>query len=267
MKKIMGISVIAAMAVLPMAANAARSSAIAEPANFTAGGSGDIVATTSYVQGAYQASSDRIDALITDTAVTTTRGVVTAGNSVAENLEALGLAVAGFTSGESSVGTQIQTTAKNADYTNAGMTGVSTIAGGLDYLENKATVPTTDANEEEIEYNVIDAGDNVAGNLVKLDAEIGTRQDGNYIDADNSVSQDLKALDTAIGQKQGGSYINANNTVSADLKSLDTNVKTINDKSINVSTTWGSDAVVQKRISDLPAYVDCVANPTAAVCQ
>lgn len=106
MKKISILSLVAVLAATPMMAEAARDTSIkvnyAGPSQASTN-----VATTSYVQGAYKAASDRINALYDDTAVAAKADgqpayvAVSANSTVGENLAALDSAVASATSAAS----------------------------------------------------------------------------------------------------------------------------------------------------------------------
>jgi len=90
MKKLLGISIAAILAVSPMLANAEPvNRTVAKPAAVSTSNEGIKVATTSYVKGAYTAAKTAIDGIIDDTAVTTGGQHVTAGNTVGSNLEQL----------------------------------------------------------------------------------------------------------------------------------------------------------------------------------
>ena len=68
MKKILGISLIAVLAVSPMMASAADGDRSVTPLNATMPESvSDELASTTYVQGAFATAAGKIDALITDT--------------------------------------------------------------------------------------------------------------------------------------------------------------------------------------------------------
>lgn len=97
MKKLLGISLVAVLAVSPMMASAARDASVAV-ANYNFNGQVSTdVATTSYVKGAYESASDRIDALVTDTTVTgESHNYIANTGSVAENLTALDVAIKGI---------------------------------------------------------------------------------------------------------------------------------------------------------------------------
>ena len=103
MKKISIISLVAVLAATPMMAQAAGRTV--SKANYAGPSQTSTnVASTSYVQGAYKAASDRIDALVDDTAVAAKEGgykAIVAGESVGYNLVALDSAVASATSAAS----------------------------------------------------------------------------------------------------------------------------------------------------------------------
>ena len=90
MKKILGISIAAMLAVTPMMANATQT---AGNLAATTGSETNAIATTSYVKGAYNAVKTAHDAVVADITVSGTHDHVTAGNSVAENLVELDTAV------------------------------------------------------------------------------------------------------------------------------------------------------------------------------
>ncbi len=91
MKKLLGISIVAMLAVTPMMANAAQTAANLAA---TSGTEQNAIATTSYVKGAYNAVKAAHDAVVSDITVGSgTHYHITAGNSVAENLGELDTAV------------------------------------------------------------------------------------------------------------------------------------------------------------------------------
>lgn len=89
MKKMFGTSLIAIMMATPMLANAAVGDRTVTVINATAPvEASSTLATTTYVQGAYVAAADKIDALIVDTAAAEGQ-YVKSGKTVAANLDAL----------------------------------------------------------------------------------------------------------------------------------------------------------------------------------
>lgn len=93
MKKLLGISIVAMLAVTPMMANAAQTNATALAE--TSGTETNAIATTSYVKGAYNAVRTAHNAILGEITVTGTDHThITEGNTVAENLVELDSAVA-----------------------------------------------------------------------------------------------------------------------------------------------------------------------------
>lgn len=91
MKKLLGISVMAMLAVSPMMANAAQTAAVLDA---TSGTEQNQIATTSYVKGAYNAVKTAHDAVVADMTVSGEGHThITSGNSVSENLVQLDTAV------------------------------------------------------------------------------------------------------------------------------------------------------------------------------
>jgi hypothetical protein len=183
MKKIMGVSVFAIMAALPMIAGAAKQSA---PITLQ-GNNGSIspstqVATTSYVQGAYNALATEHNKVVSDITLTGTydnTDHISAGASVAENLESLNSAI------KSAVGSSSDT------YVTKGSATATAVEGKtLQYI------PLEDG---------VTPGTNVGVNLGKLDnaiytnaSEIGTfdvNGNQNYVSDANTIQQNLQSLD------------------------------------------------------------------------
>ena len=93
MKKLLGISIVAMLAVTPMMANATGTQTAANLAA-TSGTEQNAIATTSYVKGAYNAVRAAHDAVVSDMTVADgTHYHITAGNSVKDNLVSLDTAV------------------------------------------------------------------------------------------------------------------------------------------------------------------------------
>ena len=92
MKKLLGISVMAMLAVSPMMANAAKT--IGDLPTASADTNTNLVATTSYVKGAYNAVKTEHNKVVADMTVASgTYDHINAGNSVAENLVSLNTGV------------------------------------------------------------------------------------------------------------------------------------------------------------------------------
>lgn len=213
MKKVIGISIVAMFAVVPMMAGAAKTATLAG----LQGTNGVItpnnqMATTSYVQGAYNALATEHNKVVNDITLTGERvdgDHISNTASVAENLETLNSAIKSLSSTGSA--SYVTKTSATAQALNPTMT--------LNYVE---------AN-----------GDQVGLNLGKLDAAVGVvgSSGNNYIGAstgENSknVAENLKALDTAIGDMSGfgdQNYAKSTTSVAANITSLDTQVKTNTD--------------------------------------
>ena len=109
MKKLLGISIVAMLAVTPMMANAAGQEIPATPQNgdtyYAAAAANEgtnKIATTSYVKGAYNAIQTELNGIATDIDVTTNGSHISATNSVAENIVSLNT---GIEANDSAIGT------------------------------------------------------------------------------------------------------------------------------------------------------------------
>ena len=150
------------------------------------------IASTSYVQGAYNEAVHIINQ---------------------ENKRALGIE-AGLRNditrldgdGDNSVNKKIKTQAKDADYTNNSMSGITTISGAIDNLDTRLDTVESNATVGSGTYVAIEAGTGVASNLVKLDQAVAAIQtndgkltgDGNYIKQAQTVAQNLVGLDNQV---------------------------------------------------------------------
>ena len=92
MSKGFGISLVAFLAVVPMVANAEGERVLSKFGTGNVVSSSDL-ATTSYVDGAYKATTDKIDLLIDDTAVTVNGNYIDKDKSVSANLKELDTAL------------------------------------------------------------------------------------------------------------------------------------------------------------------------------
>lgn len=258
MKKLMGISVIAALAVMPMAANAARDASVAV-ANYTAAGSASALATTSYVQGAYEAASDRIDALVTDTAVAAKAqgeyAAIKAGDKVSENLVALDDKIADLSSG---------TDTKTGNLTNLTTTDKTNLVAAINEVDSHADanaqaietlngdVTTTGSVAKSIDDKVKtlnatvsqNAGtDGLALQVVEADGVItgitGSIAANTYQDYDDSTVSEETAQKTYTA-------ITAGNGVGANLEALDSHVKTLETSLGNTSAQSIADTYATK---------------------
>jgi len=185
MKKILGVSIVAMLAVSPMMAHAARTVTALGTKDTTASGN---IATTSYVKGAYNVAANAINALITDTAVSGTHNYIQAGETVSANLGLLDAnvkanadAIAAL-GGTGSIADQIQAGAQNADY-DATKDDYANDTIGKAIHDNTAAISALDTNKQnEADSNVtstalgnagltsddLNTGHGVAANLIKV---------------------------------------------------------------------------------------------------
>ena len=272
MKKLMGISVIAALAVLPMAANAART---VQTGGEAGAGSATALASQSYVNGAYNAMNTKVDAVITDSAVTGENHVnITAGNSVAENLAQLDTAIQTLSSGTTSTIEALDANVSNTvggdglSLTVVEEDGVITSVSGSiatntyqDYDDS-----TVSAETAQKTYTAITAGNGVGANLEALDSHVKTAETNigtmanldttatNLVGAINEVKTAVSTLtgdasstyqtktDSTVAT--GTNYLTAGTGVGANLTVLDTQVATINAKQIPIVSDWANQNTV-----------------------
>lgn len=304
MKKLMGISVIAALAVLPMAANAART---VQTGGEAGAGSATALASQSYVNGAYNAMNTKVDAVITDSAVAAKQGegsyaAIVAGNSVSENLVALDEAVATLSSG---------TDTKTGDLTNLTTTDKTNLVAAINEVDANTDTNTTaigtigslagDAAGQTNLVGAINAVDTALdGRLDTLEGAVGTENSVLYKIKNNAASADydnedsemnattiqgaIDELDTRLDTvtsnagalSADGNYIFQTNTVSQNLSALDTQLKTdtdaiaaINAKQIPIVTDWADQSTVTYTTVASLTGIDCTvaANQSNAACQ
>lgn len=185
MKKILGVSIVAMLAVSPMMAHAARTVTALGTKDATESGN---IATTSYVKGAYNAAAGAINALITDTAVSGTHNYIQAGETVSGNLGLLDAnvkanadAIAAL-GGGGSIANQVKSGAQNADY-DATKDDYANNTIGKAIHDNTAAISALNTNKQnEADSNVTSAaleaaeltsadlntGHGVAANLIKV---------------------------------------------------------------------------------------------------
>lgn len=271
MKKLMGISVIAALAVLPMAANAEVGDREVTALAAATGGSTENLATTSYVQGAYTAVKTQFDKMVTDTAVAENGNYIVAGKTVSYNLGELDTAVqanadaiAGLTGeGANSVENKIKTQAAGADYSNDSMSGISTISDAIANLDTR-----TDTLEGQMGNTALDNSDGLTATTVttainelqdekqeKSDSTITAAQDAAHslLTAGSDVAGNLVSIAGVVEKLDGD--INTTGSVAKQIadaiaaESLsDTyatktgTLATINASTVPIVTGWGQDA-------------------------
>lgn len=230
MTKVMRISVVAMLAVLPLGANAAKTAATMN----LQGNAGVItpnnqMATTSYVQGAYNAVASEHNKIVNDITLTGERvegDHISNTASVAENLEALNSAIKSLS-----------------------------VSSSADFV-TKTTATAVAPEGVTLQYAT--HGDLVGQNLGSLDAQVATNatnistlttnttvaDDGNYISAGANVAANLGALDTQVKTNattlgafdEAKSHIKITNTdVFTNLHVLDAQVAA-NSNNINTNT-------------------------------
>ena len=178
MKKLLSISVIAALTVLPMAANAEEGDREVTALAAATGGSTTNLATTSYVQGAYTAVKTQFDKMVTDTAVGTNGSYIDAGKTVSHNLKELDTAVKANTDA-------IGDTAYTGGTLSAAIAGLQTSAGNLG-------------------SNKVDNADNFTdesnSNLIKNKTVVAAIQDtASQVDTNTGAISALNGSDSTTG--------------------------------------------------------------------
>ncbi len=242
MKKLLNISVIAALAVLPVAANADAGDQVAK-INAAAVTATEAIATTSYVKGAHKDLADKIDAFIDSTSIATPGNYIDSGKDVAHNLVELDTqakanadAIAGWTSGNNSITNQIQTQAQNANFTATSEMTANTIAGAINELDGEVDTLQGQMGDTAL-ANTFDSATTVTAAVNELESDKQEKSDsqvttaGNYLTTGYGVGANLQALDTAVGKVGTGTHntgIDAENSVAANLEALDTAIGNIN---------------------------------------
>ena len=252
MKKLMGISVIAALAVLPMAANAART--VTANANVTPGqNAASTLAAQSYVQGAYNAANNQINALIEDTAVAAKAegnyAAIKAGDKVSENLVALDEKIATLESETNGTVGDLDNLDDSFGTADTVEEALGSLDGRLDTLEGDANTPNSVANKIATAVDGLDA--NVSNTVGADGLSLSVVEENGVI---TSVSGSIAANtyqdydDSTVATAEAGTYtaITAGNGVGANLTALDSHVKA-NEAHIgtvgNLNTTTKTDLV------------------------
>lgn len=212
MKKLLGISLVAVLAATPLMAEAARGVSVA---NYSAGENTNDIASTSYVKGAYEAASDRIDALVTDTDVTGVHNVIVAGDSVASNLGALDTAIGDTTSFD---GANVSA-AISALQTSIG-DGAEALGGRVSALETTVGDNTSGlvkgladeiSRAEGVEGDLDDLTTTAQNNLVAAINEVDDHADANTTAISDEVTR-ATAAEEALGGRIDTLTGNANTT-------------------------------------------------------
>lgn len=229
MKKVIGISIVAMFAAVPMMANAAKTATLA-----TLQGTDGVItankkmATTSYVQGAYNAIATEHNKVVNDITLTGERVTgdhISNTASVAENLESLNSAIKSLS-----------------------------VSSSADYV-TKSTAAATPIEDAELQY-VTANGEKVGENLGILDAQVFTNAtdistlnsnttvaaDGNYISAGANVAANLGALDGQM--KTNTDTIGAYDATKSHTTVTNTNVFT-NLQALDAQVSANSNTIVQ----------------------
>ena len=271
MKKLLGVSFAAILAVVPMMASAAEGDRTGLAALTIKDATANTnIATTSYVKGAYNAVAQKVNTLVSDTAIATDGEYIKAGKTVAFNLDALDDQVKANASaiqalgGTGSIADQISTGAQNGTFTPAGTSGISStnikdaineVGTDLEDVKDDIATLNGDANttgsvDNKIAAAIDDLDDDFADKQDKSDSTVTTSAltsaqltEGTDLNADAGVAANL--IKVASKAKTNASNI-ATNTA---------DIATINNKVINMVSDWGSDTVVKAKISDLADYV------------
>lgn len=233
----MGISVIAALAVLPVAANAAGGDQVAK-LNASAVVSSQNLATTSYVQGAYKAAADKIDAVIDSTSIATDGNYIDAGKDVAHNLGELDTAAKNNadaistettarqnadTAINNNIGTLSNLTTTEKSNLVAAINEVKANSADAYQLKVDSNVADKDAQDNTITYNYISSGTGVAANLVALDTQAKTNATAISNEATARAQADT-AIENTIGSEAMGTSAT---TVKGAIAEIDGKVDTL----------------------------------------
>lgn len=271
MKKILGVSFAAMLAVSPMMANAAvdaSGTAGTITAAVAAENNADLttVATTNYVKGAYNAIATEHNKVVNDMTVENgTYNYIGAGADVAENLKALDTAVKTLEGTAS--GAYVTKTSAAATSTNHYAKGDGEHVGAnLDALDAQVYLNTQAIADEELrattaEGNLSTAISNEAtarGDAdTALSGRIGTiAEDGAYIkdSEEKNVSQNLELLDTGLSDL-ATTVSNLNTTMTGNFATQAGAAATVNAATVAASgtvqtaQTWGSDTQTPLTVS------------------
>jgi len=181
MKKLLGVSIMAMLAVSPMMASAALDPASTAGANATVDAA---VATAGYVKGAYNAAIGEI-------------------NTVISEVNSLSQTVAGLSGNEGGIATAIQSNAQNGTFTpaaNSSIENADTIAEAIEEVSSHA-----DANATAIETLNSDASTtgsvaNTAAAAVKTGAEDAdfTKTQGSSITTATTVGDAIEEVSSNV---------------------------------------------------------------------
>lgn len=297
MKKLLGISLVAVLAATPLMARAEGELASGVQINggvtvSTAQNGGNALATKSYVQGAY--NTVETDIANVNNAVTLLNNNAGTAGSVLHTVKtkaADGDYDATKNYVEGTIGHAIKTTTTNAvegldadeSQTGAADNGwlnlqvveengkITSISGSItaDKYDAYGSAAAEQTRAEGVEGDLDDLTTSVKTSLVDAINSEKSRAET----AESGLSDRIDAITTANGTIASGHYLDSEDTLGENLTSLDnqiyaneTDIDTINNKQIPIITTWGSNDITQKKISELVTYV-APANPTPGVGQ
>ena len=255
MKKLLGVSIVAVLAVTPMMANAARSASVADVATIASVTDSSNLATTSYVQGAYKVLSDAHNAVIDDITVSApesgqTYEAISETNSVGENLEALDAKVKTLNATAAttnSVRNLIDTEAAKASYDSDVNYSADTIGAAVKALQSISGTTIDNGNYIGASHS---AG-TVTSALGALDTQVKANADAISNNSSAIGASNAASLTTSFS---GTNYLTSSSSVVSAATALDTQIKTVNDKQIPIVQSWGTagnGTVTQKKISEL----------------
>ena len=232
MKKLLGVSIAAMLAVTPMMANATPTAKTATPMTAKNIATNTNIATTSFVGGAYDDVVARHNEVVADIAVTTGNNV-DEDHSIGQNVNTLDTAMGNVSTLAGANTTNGSVLKTNGLATDAAANLTTAVIAINNELAAKTTASTVTG-----EHNYI-SNQSVTNNLVALDDAIGqVDNEGtkNYIatigtgDNQKTVAENVQVLDNIVGQTTGGTHIKVigigenKATVATNLKALDTQV-------------------------------------------
>ena len=228
MKKILGISLVALMAVAPSLANAAGERSVSlTKLNASDPVATSNLATTSYVGGAYKTTADKIDLLIDDTAVTTDGTYIKAGKSVSANLTALDGQV------KSTSDMILDPVNGLAKIVNDDHEAIETLNGGTDVAGSVAS-------------QIADALETYEG----TSASVGNLDDLNTTDQTNVVGA-INEVYSTVGNLDGLNTSDKDSVVGA-INEVDSAVNILENKTITYVESWSNPQPVTTKLVSLP---------------
>ena len=287
MKKLLGISLVAVLAATPLMANAADELASGVQIHggvevSTAQNGGNALATKSYVQGAY--NTVETDIANVNNAVTLLNNNAGTAGSVLHAVKtkaAYGDYNANTNYAEGTIGHAIKTTTSNAVAgLNATVSQDAADTNGqlqLQVVEQNGVITSVSGSITPNTYDAYGSASAEATRATGVEGALSGLNEGlsqtNLVSAINSeneraktaesgLSNRIDAITTANGTIADGHYLDDAKTLGQNLTALDnqiyaneTDIDTIYNKQIPIITTWDSDNITQKKISELVTYV------------